>query len=380
MDYPGEPTQAWLSSVVGAPLKWCYVQKVKTSGMSESNFYRVELCVEGESAPRKLFVKALSAAASSVTRRLFVAESAALKVLGACDPRPPCVRSPFSSAEVIVMEDLGTKLQTAGTGMTQAQVESALDTLAEFHAALWGRSDTAADLTKLEAHENSLRWNGTVYHVSLVYDDTERVRKWMNSFVRMACKGNGGKPTRALILRALDELDGKLIWRRLHRTPRTVLHGDCHVGNLAFTASDGPVLFDFGAAVYGSPAFDVATVMLELLPRVLKQGGVKELQQALLRRYWDQLTRRLGDRVGDYTYDGFVSEWEVATLARAALTWRMCSQYMAWVPCLWMSPSLFADWLGTQKSSVIALTSFLDAEWITRTAASSAMLSSANEK
>lgn len=120
----------------------------------------------------------------------------------------------------------------------------------------------------------------TVYHVSLVYDDTERVRKWMNSFVRMACKGNGGKPTRALILRALDELDGKLIWRRLHRTPRTVLHGDCHVGNLAFTASDGPVLFDFGAAVYGSLAFDVATVMLELLPRVLKQGGVKELQQA----------------------------------------------------------------------------------------------------
>merc|ERR1719424_1085165 len=84
MDYPGEPTQAWLSSVVGAPLKWCYVRKVKTSGMSESNFYRVELCVEGESAPRKLFVKALSAAASSVTRRLFVAESAALKVLGAC--------------------------------------------------------------------------------------------------------------------------------------------------------------------------------------------------------------------------------------------------------------------------------------------------------
>ena len=31
-----------------------------------------------------------------------------------------------------------------------------------------------------------------------------------------------------------------------------------------------------------------------------------------------------------------------------------------------MSSSLFADWLGTHKSSVIALTSFLDAEWITR--------------
>ncbi len=53
---------------------------------------------------------------------------------------------------------------------------------------------------------------------------------------------------------------GDLLWKRVEGLPKGFCHGDYHTGNMLLNTRGQYVLFDFDAAAYAFPIFDIAVI------------------------------------------------------------------------------------------------------------------------
>jgi len=183
-----------------------------------------------------------------------------------------------TGAFVLLMEDLrerGARLGIASEAVTPDEVASVLTTLAALHAPFWGSSRLDAELPWLERTTTSpfvrfwrdagpklSRRHLAAGHRGAVVGD----RSWVHDRVWTA-------------FAALQD--------DLAVSPRTLLHGDVHVGNVYFLP-DGPGgILDWQLMLQGSWSLDVAYLIMTALdpgPRAVNERD-------LLRVYLQELAR-----------------------------------------------------------------------------------------
>ena len=218
--------------------------------------------------PRGVFVKTPSAA--PVTR--LVVEAAGLtasevrfyRTLAANVPVrvPTCLHARHDGTRfMLVLEDLtGSARLRAGDGACTAhQALAVIDALADLHAFGWGRPK-----------------RGSAGGWLLAQVDRERsLGAWLRfPLMRRGLELAGDRVAPRLIAEALSYARRhRAAYERLTEPPHTLVHNDCHLGNLAFGDGDRPIFLDWQMVRAGQWARDVAYFCtLALAPEDRRSG------------------------------------------------------------------------------------------------------------
>ena len=145
---------------------------------------------------------------------------------------------------ILLLQDLAPARFGDNAGNpSHEEIESAIRAIGRFHADLW-ESHRLADLDWLPAFAQHAE---------------SRQRAFLEA--RVPFLSTWGKFLQPKTIDLLERLGGSLarIRRRLSRPPRTVLHGDYRLDNLAFDGSgSGPIVIDWQATSIGRCAPDIA--------------------------------------------------------------------------------------------------------------------------
>lgn len=240
---------------------------------------RVEVDHDGDGAlPRRWFVKLPSASwkafAITALPRLAQTEVRFYREVAALVPvaRPTALaaESRFGRGFTLVLEDVtcaGARPGRPGDTITVEQAGAMVDLLARLHATLWADPRLDGELAWLAGPVRRLEDGlGTALAVPLMKRGLERAGSAVPQRLHAAALAYARGRRRAM--------------RHLADGPRTLVHHDCHAGNL-FWSGDAPGLLDWQLVRIGEGVGDVAY----LLATALDPEARRSAQDALLARY-----------------------------------------------------------------------------------------------
>jgi len=188
----------------------------------------------------RLLVEAAGLTASEVRFYRTLAQSVPVRV-------PECLHARHDGTRfMLVLEDLtGTDRLPAPTeACTARQALAVIDALADLHAYGWGRPERGRAGGWLLAQVDRERSLGTWLRLPLT---------------RRGLELAGDQVPRSVAAGALRYARNHGIAdRQLTGTPHTLIHNDCHIGNLAFGEEDQPLFLDWQMVRAGQWARDVA--------------------------------------------------------------------------------------------------------------------------
>ena len=211
----------------------------------------------------RLLVEAAGLTASEVRFYRTLAASAPVRV-------PECLHARHDGTRfMIVLEDLtgSAKLPASSDACTARQAVTVIDALADLHAFGWNRPQ-----------------RGSASGWLLAQVDRERT---LGAWLRLPLMSRGLDLAGARVppRLAVDALrcarHHRLVYERLTEPPHTLVHNDCHIGNLAFGAEDRPIFLDWQLVRAGQWARDVAYFCTLALDPDDRRSG----EELLLDRY-----------------------------------------------------------------------------------------------
>ncbi|MGW4368956.1 phosphotransferase [Nocardia takedensis] len=275
-----EVTPAWLDSALRLPPGT--ITAVRVLAQHSGTAARARIEVDGDTgAPRQLFLKMLPRDyLQHVLMNIFrlgAREILAYRALGEQPPVrvPRCHVARYETRRrrsVLVLEDLSptAEFRTVVASVTRAEAEAVVDAFADLHGQFWDSARFDTDLRPL-AHRSPTEIRvGDLVRRRFLARITGHTADLIPSDTARRC--------RIFYLRSGD-IDA--FWAR---QPRTLTHGDPHLGNLFFEPT-GPGFLDWQVASGGVGIRDVAyfacaSVEPDLL-RVIERG--------LVQRYTDRL-------------------------------------------------------------------------------------------
>lgn len=213
--------------------------------------------------------------------------------LAARVPRPyAAVVDPATGSSVLLLEELaGWTAHDQVAGADAALAARVVDALAAMHAGEWERAP--------DPHEPSLP--GFEDPVSTVV--AELYRSCWLGFVDAF---GSLLPSAALAVGArIGEAMVEVMVTTTARAPRTLLHGDCRLGNMLFDdrdpapADSGPgavALLDWQAAARGPAMSDLATFLGQSLPVAVRRAHERDL----VARWHTRMVERIGAAMNAY--------------------------------------------------------------------------------
>ncbi|MCY3562104.1 MAG: aminoglycoside phosphotransferase family protein [bacterium] len=160
---------------------------------------------------------------------------------------PECLHASHDGTRfMVVLEDLNGRanLPTGGDACTARQALNAINALADLHAFGWGRPQRGSASGWLLAQAERERALGAWLRVPLIRRGLDLAGEQVPA------------PLAVGLLRYARQ--HKTADRRLSEPPLTLIHNDCHPGNLAFAAEDQPIFLDWQMVRAGQWARDVA--------------------------------------------------------------------------------------------------------------------------
>ncbi len=184
---------------------------------------------------------------------------------------------PKSARFILLMEDLaeaGCRFSDVGNRCTLEEAQTVMKALADLHASFWESPRFNADLRWVGCFENEPRRD----LLSLLRRLTLRtVLAKYPDIIPEAVKRNSG-----LYENAYDRF--RRFWSK---GPRTLLHGDPHIGNLFF--KDGRVgFFDWQVIWRGQGMRDVSYFLVNSVPTATRQQHQRDLIALYLERLEEQ--------------------------------------------------------------------------------------------
>lgn len=219
-------------------------------------------------------------------------------------PVPACYYAdidPASHLHILLLEDMAPAVSgSRRAGCTSAQAELAVGQIAAFHAAWWEHPSLAA-----------MAWLPDPNFGSDPAASQSQYESWWPRFLENLGDARLPEP-----IREMGEGFGSrraAIERHLFNTPpRTLLHGDFHLGNLVFATETSGVPFavlDWQMLRRGRAVRDVAYFLSEnLLPDVRR-----DIEKRLLADYYRLLVE---GGVSGYTFDDCLHDYRLALLQR----------------------------------------------------------------
>jgi hypothetical protein len=237
-----------------------------------------ELCVKGGFVEQ---LRAVSATAYANEARFY--DEVAREV-----PQTPAMHfaatSPDGAQTILILDDLRAAGATFGAATAPLSADEAaqvLDLQARYHARFW-ESPQLTHLGKL------LHGHTALVHIIEILTGSEH---WTHHMGLPKATPVSGRYRDAATVRA----GMKALWALDDGpAPKTLVHGDTHLGNLWFAADGAPGYLDWQTAGVGVWAHDVAT----FLGGALTVEDRRAHEADLLRRYLDRLNAATDARLG----------------------------------------------------------------------------------
>ena len=188
----------------------------------------------------RLVVEAAGLTASEVRFYRTLAANVPMRV-------PECLHAGHDGTRfMLVLEDLTarTSLPASGDACTARQALTVIDALADLHAFGWDRPRRGSASGWLLAQADRERSLGTWLRLPLVRRGLELAGEQISPRLAAAVLGYA---------RHYD-----IAHESLTGPPHTLIHNDCHTGNLAFAEEDRPIFLDWQMVRAGQWARDVA--------------------------------------------------------------------------------------------------------------------------
>ena len=302
-------TAAWCTEMLQAraPGAVCRVIEILDAHSGTTGRARIGVTCDDPRVPASLFVKLPPFTAD---RRTFVDDQGMgvaeahfyAEVARDLPVRVPEVWSSVFDAEgsyLMVFEDLslrGSRQPLATDADIAVTVDGVIDNLAALHAAFWEtlRFAEGGDLAWIAARSRS--YAGAAAFVQRAVDT-------LNDQLPPA--------SRALAELYLDRVDDIVVL--LGTGPRTLVHGDAHLGNM-WVDDRGPGLLDWAVVGHGVGMRDVAYFIGNSVTTEFRQ----QHEHRLIQRYCDRLTAAGVPATVDETWDQYrlhmVSPWIAAVV------------------------------------------------------------------
>ncbi|HSS10979.1 MAG TPA: phosphotransferase [Acidimicrobiales bacterium] len=184
-----------------------------------------------------------------------------------------------TSRFAVIIEDLtlrGARFPTALTAVTAEDVAPLMTTLAGLHAANWARADLESEFDWLETSTrgNTAKWW------------TVEGREVFDLEMKEPYKAEALDPSRHSVNRVFAAL--ARLQEENDREPRTVVHGDTHIGNCYLLPDGTGGLLDWQLMRIANWANDVAYTLMT----ALDVDERRKSEVDLVRHYLDELTRQ----------------------------------------------------------------------------------------
>lgn len=287
-DWPGSAdqiTEAWLTTVLVPPGNPARVTGIDVLSRSDGTTNRLRLGLSYEGAevtlPPSVFVKfspnlshriALNASGMTDQETWFYRDLRPLASVAT--PQLLAAEShPASGRFVLVLEDLaarGVTFNDATRALTRDEADRLIDALASLHAGMW-------ENPRLQNRRFSTPVQGR-------YADFFHLVN--RPFLRLAIK-RGGLDLIPAEVRNLKTLQHRF-WQQLaldSTSPVTMIHGDCHAGNVYFDQAGMPGLYDWQLVRRGSWGYDLGYCLMS----VLAIDDRRAWERDLLARYFERL-------------------------------------------------------------------------------------------
>jgi aminoglycoside phosphotransferase (APT) family kinase protein len=285
---PDDVTASWLTAFLARRYPEVVVEELEILGSTQGAATRLRLrprYADGRDCglPPVLFLK------TSLTRRMLVSDPHMYvtevrfyeRVQPTLDCETPAVYGYGLDEETnrfaVVIEDLSLRqahFPSALTPLTADDVAPLMTTLASLHAANWGRTDLQEAFDWLETSTRG------------------KTAAWWTAGGRAAFGYELQEPYKA---KALGDLSIDRLFAALARLqqendtgPRTVVHGDTHIGNCYLLPDGGGGLLDWQLMRIANWANDVAYTLMTALDVEERRKGERDL----LRHYLDELANR----------------------------------------------------------------------------------------
>jgi hypothetical protein len=183
---------------------------------------------------------------------------------------------------IVLIEDIaatkGAEFLPPTTGFTRAQMTDLVQNLARLHGPYWNSPELASLHTPAEYNA---RTNDMLNFSRRAAVGMERAR----AVIPPALLGQADRLHRATI-RAMDVAT--------HQMPRTLLHGDCHAGQIYRTRDGAMGIADWQTVMQGGWSFDYSY----LVNTGLEPADRRAWQDDLLRKYLEELSHHGGPEIG----------------------------------------------------------------------------------
>jgi aminoglycoside/choline kinase family phosphotransferase len=316
---PSELTPSWLEGALGLPPGT--VRSVRVVNDDHGTAARARIAVDADPSvgiPDHLFVKytppvfsqrvlmnVMDLGAREVLFYDAVASDVPVRV-------PRCHAVQYDGRRgrnVMVLEDLapGARFRDLTEPISAEEAFAVADALADLHAAFWESDRFAGDLALLVTRSDGANHLADVLVPRLVTKPRGPAAELISPATAQASR---------LLLDRRAEIEA--FWRR---EPRTLTHGDPHLGNLFFEG-DAPGLLDWQAAMAGPGVRDVAY----FLNASVDVPVAREIERDLVTRYAQRLvTNRIDvDPEATWTrYRAAISEFYIAAVVTAGTSERM---------------------------------------------------------
>ncbi|MCC6849186.1 MAG: phosphotransferase [Deltaproteobacteria bacterium] len=285
-------TPAWLTRVLEPHAPGAVVERVALEDATDGTTTRAIARLEGRGAlPASLFVKL---APRDLRTRAFVGALGLGRTEVAFYGRARAglaVRAPrvyhataarWGPGFALVLEDLrarGCRFGDVTTDLPVPEVATVMRTFARLHGAWWEHPRFVSDLTRLAADTGAFRF---------------RVGRLLSRLARRPALARHGDCVPAPLHAAAAEVSRRRLaleaaWAR---PPRTLVHGDAHLGNL-YVDGDEVGLLDWQVSQRGQGMRDVAYFLANSLPVELRRAH----EATLLEAYLEALAASGGPRV-----------------------------------------------------------------------------------
>jgi aminoglycoside/choline kinase family phosphotransferase len=316
---PSELTPSWLEGALGLPPGT--VRSVRVVDDDHGTAARARIAVDADPSaklPDHLFVKytppVFAQRVLMNVMDLGAREVLFYEAIGSGVPvRVPHCHSVQHDARhgrnVMVLEDLSptARFRDLTEPISPEEAFAVADALADLHAAFWESDRFTGDLSLLVTRSDGANHLADVLVPRLV----TRPRGPAADLISPAT----AEASRVLLDRRADV---EAFWRR---EPRTLTHGDPHLGNLFFEG-DGPGFLDWQATMAGPGIRDVAY----FLNASVDVPIAREVERELVHRYVARLGANGIAMNGDATwtrYRAAISEFYIAAVVTAGTSERM---------------------------------------------------------
>lgn len=310
-------TARWLSDALGLPRG--SITSVQVLDQHSGTAARARVEVESEAdLPAHLFLKMVpDNYMQHVMMNLFQLGTKEMLAYQALGDTPP-VRIPrcylarhdrHRGRSILVLEDLSetAEFRTVVDSATAAEAAAVIDALADLHATFWNSPRFDADLRPLTQRSATEIRLGDMIRKQFLADINGHAADLVPDHVKQQCR---------MFYQRSADIDA--FWAS---QPRTLTHGDTHLGNLFFEAGT-PGFLDWQVASAGPSIRDVAY----FANASVEPDLLREIEPELIRRYTDRLVAAGVDADFDRTwllYRAAITELLLAVVCTAEAGERM---------------------------------------------------------